>query len=527
MSSPESELALWRENARNRFDAFSTGRSEHFIALAALLLLYLAVTALSGSRELWHDELYTYYIAKAPSLARLFRELQLDLNPPLEYLSVRASLSVFGDSAYATRLPSIIAFLVGSLCYYRFISKQLGWMYGVLVVLVWWSTPFLIYSTEARPYALVVGWFGIAMLAWEQASKTGRSKASVLLLAAAVTGMMLSHIFSLLYIQPFCLVEAWRLYRTRRFDWALGGALLIPAMIPFAFVKFMARFRSSLFPTVFAASPRRLAAFYYHILSPEALALAIAVAAALALGFRSKSLRTNSAKIITSTDIIFTAGLLLLPELVILALIKTHGAFFPRYAILFGLGLAFLVVFGVAQLTDTSRLAAGVACCVLFLYDTGAIVSAYKAFQIEKAWPAKQAAMLRTRPDLPIAATNGVTFLQMSQYASPAMAQRLYYLTDRDLAIRYAHATMFQDLGSLKRYFPIHATVQPYWQFVGQHSQFLVFGSAEWPEDWLIRCLRDQHANVQPVGSFVGPYKDFELFQVTMPSSQREPGPQR
>ena len=487
---------------------------------AAVLLVYFIVTALAGSRQLWHDELYTYYIAKAPTLPQLFRELQLDLNPPLEYLAVRASLTMFGDSAYATRLPSIIAFLIGSLCCYRFVSRRLGWIYGLLALLVCWSTPLSGYATEARPYALVVGWFGMAMLAWERASKPGRSRASVLWLAGAVTGMMLSHIFSLLYIAPFCLAEAWRFYRTRRLDWALWAALLAPALIPLIFLKLMARFEASLFPPIFQASPRRLAAFYYHTLWPEASALAIAVGAALLIGFRAKRRRANPASLLSTVEMAFIAGLLAIPEIVILLLMKTHGAFFPRYAILAAFGYAFVVAFGIAQLTGVNRLAAAVACGVLFLYDAGAINSAYKGRQLEKEWPGKEIAMQRVRPDLPMVAASGLTFLEMGHYAMPGTIQRLYYLTDRDLAIRYAHATMFQDFATLKKHFPMRGTVEPYRQFIAEHPQFLVFGSPEWPEDWLLRCLEDSRAKVQPVGNFGGPYKDYQLFEVTMPSGE-------
>jgi 4-amino-4-deoxy-L-arabinose transferase-like glycosyltransferase len=126
-------------------------------------------------RQLWHDELFTYYIAQAPSLSRLWEELHLDLNPPLLYLATRASLAVLGDHPYAVRFPSILAFLAGSLCLYVWVARRLRPSYGLLAMLALWSTPFFYYSSEARPYGLVIGFFGMALLAYQNAVEPASS----------------------------------------------------------------------------------------------------------------------------------------------------------------------------------------------------------------------------------------------------------------------------------------------------------------------------------------------------------------
>lgn len=525
--SMASRFLHWRQRVDCRFQTFRFNPLQRYVIAGLVVSMYIAATALSATRQLWHDELYTYYIAKAPSIPQLFRELRLDLNPPLEYLAVRLSLAVFGDGSFATRLPSIVAFFVGSVCFFRFVSKRFGELYGLLCVLAFWSTPFFAYATEARPYALIIAWFGIATLAWDAAGQPTRSRLSVLLLAIAVAGLMISHLFSLLYLTPFCLAEAWKLYRTRRFDWPVWLALLWPAIVPLAFLKLILRFQASLFPAIFEASPRRLAAFYYHTALPELPALLLALGLAALVGFRREGSERNSTSRIAAPEVAYTLGLLLIPAIVLLVLMKTHGAFFPRYGILSGFGIALVFVFAVARLTSACPFAAAVACCVLFLYDTGAIASAYDVHSREKRWPVQETALDRVQPDMPLVIASGLTFFEMSAYAMPATAQRLYYLTDRRLAIKYAHASMFQDFPYLKKYFPIRGTIEPYQQFVREHPQFLVFGSPEYPEDWLLRCLYDVHAKVQPAGIFVGPYKDFQLFQITMPGSQGYPRARR
>ncbi len=197
-------------------DRLSSYPKASSIALVIAILIYLALTALASSRLLWHDELFTFYIATAPSLSRLWQEIPLDLHPPLEYLAVHASTSLFGMGSYAVRLPSILAFLLGSLCLYRFVARKLDDWYGLLAILVFWGSPFFYYATEARPYAFVVASLGLTLLAWQRAAEQDRRAMWVWLLGLSVCAMMLSHLMAPLYVAPFCLAELVWAYRFRK-----------------------------------------------------------------------------------------------------------------------------------------------------------------------------------------------------------------------------------------------------------------------------------------------------------------------
>jgi uncharacterized membrane protein len=154
--------------------------------LAVLLGFYVALVALATRRHLWHDELYTFYISSAASFGEFWKCIQLDTHPLLYYLLARASMSAFGNAAFAVRLPAMIALGVESWCLYLLVQKRFqSAIYGALAVLVFWSTNAFYFAVEARPYGLVLAFFGWAMLAWWR----GR----VVALAAAIVGMMLSH----------------------------------------------------------------------------------------------------------------------------------------------------------------------------------------------------------------------------------------------------------------------------------------------------------------------------------------------
>ncbi|MGH9581650.1 MAG: glycosyltransferase family 39 protein, partial [Bryobacteraceae bacterium] len=223
-----SLLILWLRLARDSFEQSLSARWQAVALPILTVLLFAAVVAFSGARKMWNDELFTFYIAQAPSLGQMFHEIRLDLNPPLEYLAVRGSLSVFGSNEYAARLPSMLAFFVASASLYWFMARRLSSAYGVLAVAVLWSTPFLYYATEARPYALVLAFFGIAMLAWVYRAETRRPKAALTVLALAVCGMMFSHFFAVFYLLPLGLAELVRGYRKRKIDFPVWAALIVP-----------------------------------------------------------------------------------------------------------------------------------------------------------------------------------------------------------------------------------------------------------------------------------------------------------
>lgn len=503
-----------------RIETAPVRRSQRIAVLLLIALVYFLVTALQARRELWHDEIYTYYIAKAPSLSRLFQEIKLDLNPPLIYLADRVSLNIFGDNGYAARLPSILAFLFGSFCFYAFAARQIRPIYGLLAMLVFWSTPFEYYATEARPYGLIVGFFGMAMLCWQRAVEPDRSAVSVWALAFAVTGMVCSHFFALIYVFPFCLAELWRWYRSRRFDLAMWASLVLPPLLLFIYKPLVAplvtRYEKSHFSASAQASPLKILGFYYRMVEPESFFLLIAICAGLVVAWRFTWRRDEESKTsrLTSLEWILIAGMLLIPALVNIAIMRSHGVAFPRYSgpALFAVCLLFSLLLGRA--TNFSRIAAAAGCCVLFLYSMGVQTpAAVKHLVARNTAPKPTSPIVNVRPDLPLVANSGLSFIELDKYGDPSTVARLTYVTDRKYAIQYAQSTIFEGMAYLKRFFPIRATVTPYDQFVTEHPTFLVLGTIDYHEDWLLRRLIDIHASLLYLGDYYGQ----QLYQVTMP----------
>jgi len=514
---PLSAQNRW-ERALRFFERTSASTISGRWAITAAVLIYFALTALLASRRLWHDELYTFYIATAPTLSRLWQEIHLDLNPPLEYLAVRVFTGMLGHGTYAVRLPSILAFLLGSLCLYRFAAIRISAWYGMLAMLVLWASPFFYYATEARPYALAIGFLGLTLLLWQRATEEERSTISVWLLCAAVSAMMLSHIMSVLYVAPFCLAEAFRTYRRRRIDGRMWLALLLPCAIPFIYTHLMSRFESSAFPPIFQASARKIAETYYGSLKLEALPLLLAIGLAELVIPRSTPEEKKRAQAPKAVDLVLIAGLLAIPALVNLILMCVHGAYFDRYAFPVAFGYALSITYFLARQTNGSRTAAIAASAVLLLFVCAFNLGPGLRQSVwgRRAEAGAKRAIDQIRPDLPLVAASGLTFLEMDHYGDPQTVARLYYLTDRRLALHYAGATIFEGMPALKQYFPIRANVAPFDQFTAEHKSFLVLGTPEYPEDWLLRALVDTKAEIRYLSDLPGPYKDTQLYLVAI-----------
>jgi Dolichyl-phosphate-mannose-protein mannosyltransferase len=108
-----------------------------------------------SARHLDHDELFTFYIAQAPSLGQLLNLTQtVDLHPPLSYLFVRFSFALFGVSTWSCRLPTALAFVLTTALLFWLLKRMFSPVYGLIVGLVLWSGPYTYLAPDRPPLFL-------------------------------------------------------------------------------------------------------------------------------------------------------------------------------------------------------------------------------------------------------------------------------------------------------------------------------------------------------------------------------------
>ena len=515
-----------------------------WIAVALLIALYVPCE-LEASRQtpLTHDELFTAYISGAPTLRRLWADLRgFDLNPPLSYLLTRLTAPLDGRGALGLRLPEMAGFLVFLLAIFRFVRLRLGALFGLYTAILLMGSLLGELATLARPYALLLGFLGLALVGWQIAVQeasapdrtTGRRRAQgVGLLALAVCGMLASHLFALLSVGALVGAELWRARARRRLDRPVLLALLLPLLALPVYLPMMRSHGVALFPQAF--QPDGVAVFDFYTGSVERELIALCLTALLVLLLLGPA-HLRSGRDAAEPGWFFTgpewcAVILLLgsPLLLIAELALTHGAFFARYGYSASLGVALLTAALLARWTLWAGRPDGRAALlgsVVVLLMSGLAVSWPMAFLDGSVWPTRahsEPAMqlcqvcIRTAaldPGLPLVDASGLAFVQMTHYESDATMRRVFYLTDTEASTQYAHANIFERMGEVVAHFHLRGQVEAYPSFTREHPHFFVFGRYSYPEDWLLRKLVADGADVRMLGLISDSYRDTELYEV-------------
>ncbi len=498
-----------------------------FTPFYAVTFVYTLLMTLLGHRPLWMDELATYYLAKSPTVERLFTAaLKNDFNPPLQAALTALSVKTFGDSPFAARLPSVIAFWIASVCIYNFAKFRLGRFYGLTAMLAFWATDFLRYGVEARPYALMIAFLGVAMVCWQQVYERKRRWVSILGLSPGVAGLLSAHVFGALLLVPLAIAELVRSYDRKTLDWKIWFAFLAPMPLIALYLPMIGTFGqvAIAYPLAFQASFAKAFEFYGLVFSTGSVTLIIAFAAAI-LAARSNNAGDSAAAAdgdgsagYQRHEIIFLAGLLVVPFIINFLLMRYSAAFWPRYGIGAGIGVGCLFAYFVARATRISRSAAGVAATILVV---GFVATRFPyPFFLSPQQNLTKALSIKDIPlDLPIVAASGVTFLEMNHREDDAFLSRTYYLTDPIAAKRYANATLFENYFSRQDLFPLRGHVVPYQAFIRQSPRFLVLCTLNYPEDWLMAKLLATGASVRLLGEMDEGYHDKTVFEVTVNST--------
>jgi 4-amino-4-deoxy-L-arabinose transferase-like glycosyltransferase len=219
-------------------------RHRAFTFLVLILLAALAVRLFHIDRQsIWFDEGWSAYAAVQPSLVAAAAADAT--NPPLYYVLLNLSTRFLGDSAFALRLFSTFAGLVGVALAYSLgralFSRHAGLFAAFLVAvspLLWWA------AQEARMYTLLALGVQVAALAWFQLRQRPARwawlalwLAELALLYAHNTGPVVA-----LWLNVVTLL-AWLADRhARRPDWRvwLGGQALVGLLwLPYFVTRYL------------------------------------------------------------------------------------------------------------------------------------------------------------------------------------------------------------------------------------------------------------------------------------------------
>ncbi len=506
-----------------------TVEARPWASFACLLLVYLcAELGYSLSTPLWHDELFTFYIAQARNLPAVFAEIRsVDLNPPLSYLLTRASFHAFGVGTLQCRLPEILGFALALLGVFHFVRYRAGSAFGLLAAGLLFGSRAGELVMQARPYGLMLGMSALAFACWQVSSREIRRRFPLpeLGLFAFLFALLLTHIFGLFAWAALGVAEAVQIAARRRASMRRLFALLLPLTGTLLYLPLLRNHARSAFPAAFQPSGADVFLFYMGHVDRELISLSLA-AVAIAVVCGRAWLRGSVRFALTTPEWVGSAAFTASPLILIADLMVSHGAFFDRYGVIACLGTAILFAVIFCWWTGGRSGAAVVAVLVSLLVTqrlpnaAGAVASAAIFRHTEPRVVPINTALLTDRT-LPLVTASGLTFLEMQRRESPALLRRTFYLTDPEAAIEEAHATIFESMPEEARLFPVTGSVMPYRQFLQQHPSFYVLGTYDYPEDWLLRTLQRDGAVLTMLGRLQGSYKDHELYLVSSPANTR------
>lgn len=144
-----------------------------------ITLAGLALRLPSFGDSLFGDEVGAYWIVAGHSLGRVLYYMRghtpsPELNPPLWFVTAWFSAKIFGLSAQSLKLVSLVCGTATIPLTYLLARWTVGVRAGLAAAAIVAFSPFLIfYSTEARPYALLVFLCLVSSLALIQGARGG------------------------------------------------------------------------------------------------------------------------------------------------------------------------------------------------------------------------------------------------------------------------------------------------------------------------------------------------------------------
>jgi uncharacterized membrane protein len=128
---------------------------------------------------------------------------------------------VLGPTPLALRLPSVLGYLLMSVCLYRYAARWYPAPYAWLAMLFPLTTVAFWYASEGRPYSLVLGFSALALVCWQDAIDGVRRPLALTGLGLSLAAAVSTHYYAVLTVVPLAVGEAIRTWTRKRIDVAI------------------------------------------------------------------------------------------------------------------------------------------------------------------------------------------------------------------------------------------------------------------------------------------------------------------
>ena len=510
------------------------------LSAIAFLILTAAVSLLASNYSLVYGddrlEMWADNVANLHQLFHIQSSLPLAIDPFFYHGLMFLVIHLFGVSPIALRLPSLLGFLLMQGCIFYFVRRVASDRAAVFALAFPMFTVVFGFSMQVRPYGLLLGLFGLAMLSWQTAVRRQSHRAwALVVLALSIALAINTHYYGVLLLVPLCAAELVRAGQSRQVDRPVLlaiGAGMAGAVFLLPFLKGASQFRAN-FQT--GPVPRHVITQSYNFILLDhgafstninhllAIGLALLVALVLYscfLQFRGKTINLPNA------EFVFLITLAALPFFgFLLGRFVTH-AMEPRYVLGSVIGIAALLAIALAPFLRNDAIGR---IALLLLFATFAcngitgVRAAPRARQDVLASlilsPQVKAAILASPSKLLYTQDTDI-FGFATYYESDAnVRSHMALVYSKDEEMRWHHTdTASRIVLHLKSFTPY--TILPYESLASQPGEH-IFVIEQWGWDWTRQAFAAEHAEVIPIGQAFG----CEVVSVRFPISNPTPDP--
>ena len=427
----------------------------------AFLVLTAAISLIwSSFKLLGVDEWRALLTDSRASIIQLFeiqRTCPISLDPMVNHLMANVAMRIFGASAFALRLPSLLGFLTMQVCLFFFL-RQIATQRAALFAMAFPAlTPALYYSVEGRPYGLLLGLCALMMLSWQTATRRQTNRTVALItLALALALLLNTQYFRVLLFAPIAIAELLRTLQRKRLDLPLlaavgAGAGGIVFALPFMRVasEFSDNYNDGVQvrpQLIIVAFREVLAPVHAHFFHNQLFFFAVFALAAFAVLWVCVRQVRSAAVLLPVAEAGFLIALAALPFFGYLMALSVTHALPSRYVICAVVGFSALLAIGLDPLFRRDR--AGNLCLILLFV----VVALGGVIHVRQARMNRQEtlssldispgvkAVLKASPSERLLFQNTVGFALASYYEPDAeLRSRMVLVYSRDREMLWTH----------------------------------------------------------------------------------------
>ena len=456
------------------------------------------------TKPLWYDELLSLHAALLPDIGSIWEVTRSGAlaEPPLFAVLAHLTMKAVPDPHLGLRLPAVLGIWVLCLCVFRFTRRIAGALVAGVAVMTILSTKVASYIQEGRPYGLLMGCLGVALVSWQEAVEGKHRRLGLLGLAVSLFCAIQTHYYGVLLLFPLALGELIRTVSRKRMDAAVWSALAIGSssvLMLLPLVGAASDYTRNPWNPVSLESFLRFHTGLFEQLVPPVL-LILGLLGVLRLGRNSLREDEGRGADVSKHELGVIVGFCAFPIVVLATSLLVTDSLSLRYLLPTVVGYAILAAVLVLAAGGSRSLVGTVALVSLSvwfcfnIWDTSNLVSNQR-----DRIPHPDALRPYDSEDrLPIVGANHHRFLQLSYYWQRELGSRIYYLT-RGERPQLA-------LGRLAPW--VSLNIRLYRTFVSQHQEFLLLQMGGWQKDQLLA----DGAQLDLQGTF----KDYHVYVVRL-----------